>query len=108
MQVQQLGLKVCVTKAVLLEHFWSENTMKNERYAVMLDRNMTAFAQKWADSLPVVRGIELPAEILHRLDNLCGDAYESQRLRRSKAYRLGKFLLHPSRATWHQLTNRQL
>lgn len=107
MQVHQLGLKVCVTKEVLLEHFWSEDSMKNEHYSAMLDKNMNVFAAKWAESLPIVRGIDLPAETLHRLDNLCKDAYESQRLRRSKAYRLGKFMLHPSRATWRQLINRK-
>lgn len=108
MQVQQLGLKVCVTKEVLLEHFWSEDSVNNEEYSAMLDKNMNVFAAKWANSLPIVRGINLPIDTLHRLDNLCKDAYESQRLRHSKAYRLGKFLLHPSWSAWYRLTNNQL
>lgn len=103
MQVQKIGLKVCVTKDVLIEHFWSEDSMKNEQYAVMLDRNMNAFASKWASDLPIVRGLDLPDDALQRLDNLCKNAYESQRLQGSKAYRLGKFLLRPSRATLHKL-----
>ena len=107
MQVQQLGLKVCVTKEVLLEHFWSEDAMRNEHYAAMLDKNMNIFAAKWHGSLPIVRGIELPADTVTRLDNLYGNAYEAQRLRQSKAYRLGKFLLHPNRSTWRQLTKRK-
>lgn len=106
MQVQRIGLKVCVTKDVLLEHFWSENSMKNEQYAAMLDNNMNIFASKWADDLPLVRGIDLPGDALIRLDNLCKNAYETQRIQRSKAYRLGKFLLHPSRSTWHKLITR--
>lgn len=106
MQVQKMGLKVCVTKDVLLEHFWSEASMNIEQYAAMLDKNMNVFASKWADLLPIVRGVDLPDDALQRLDNLCKDAYESQRLQRSKAYRLGKFLLHPSRDTLRKLMKR--
>ena len=103
MQIQSKGLKVCVTKDVLLEHFWSEASMKNEQYAAMLDKNMNVFASKWADYLPIVRGVAMPEDAEQRLNNLCKDAYESRRLQRSKAYRLGKFLLHPSRASLHKL-----
>lgn len=95
MQVQAKNMRVCVTKEVLIEHFWCERLMYDKRYAAMLDRNMRVFATKWSTSLPIVRGIDMPEDILCRLNNLCKEAYAARSIRQSKSYQLGKFLLKP-------------
>ena len=60
-----------------------------------LDENLNIFHRKWAGSLPVVRGIDEPEIVLDRLNNLCIQAYDSIRVRKSKAYRIGRFLFLP-------------
>lgn len=96
MQVQLLNLKVYVTDVILIEHYWSESSFKNEQYMAMLDVNMRAFVNKWSNMLPIVRGINISPLTENRLNNLYKQAYESTCIRRSYAYRLGKSLLHPS------------
>ncbi|MBO6032590.1 MAG: hypothetical protein J6Q22_14220 [Prevotella sp.] len=95
MQIQQMGKRVCVTDALTIEHFWSEDSIRNRKYMAKLDENLNIFHRKWAGSLPVVRGIDEPAIVLDRLNNLCIQAYDSIRVRKSKAYRIGRFLLSP-------------
>ena len=95
MQVITSGLRVCVSRSILVEHFWSEEAIRNEKYAKMLYVNMQLFYNKWKDKLPICVGVEEPAYVMHRLNNLCIQAYDAQRVRYSKAYRLGRMLLHP-------------
>lgn len=95
LQVQELGKRVCVTDVLTIEHFWSEDSIKDEKYMAVLDGNLSIFQQKWKDRLPMVRGIELPESVVARLNSLSIQAYDSIRARRSKAYRLGHFLLKP-------------
>lgn len=95
LQVQELGKRVCVTDVLTIEHFWSEESIKDKKYMAVLDGNLTLFQRKWKDRLPMVRGIDLPKSVVGRLNNLSIQAYDSIRARRSKAYRLGSFLLKP-------------
>lgn len=95
MQVHDIGKRVCVTREILVEHFWSELSLNNRKYIEQLDRNMVVFSRKWQDRLPMVRGVELPQIVWLRLNNLCARAYEAKAVRRSKAYRLGRLILSP-------------
>ncbi len=95
MQIQSLGKRVCVTDVLTVEHFWSEDSMKNPLYSQKLDTNMNLFCQKWRNRLPIVRGINEPEIVIDRLNNLCIQAYDATKVRKSKAYRLGRMLLKP-------------
>ena len=95
MQIQCLGKRVCVTDVLTVEHFWSEESFYNQAYMAKLDANMSLFYQKWKHYLPIVRGLNEPQIVLDRLNNLCIQAYEATRIRQSKAYRLGHWLLRP-------------
>ena len=98
MQVQALGKRVCVTDVLEIEHFWSEDSLKDERYRAVLDHNLELFYRKWEKKLPTVRGIDEPDIVIHRLNNLCLQAYDATRVRKSRAYRLGRMLLKPLKA----------
>ncbi len=98
MQVQGLGKRVCVTDVLEIEHFWSENSLKDEQYMAVLDHNLELFYHKWEKNLPMVRGIDEPEIVIHRLNNLCIQAYDATRVRKSRAYRLGRMLLKPLKA----------
>ena len=95
MQVQSLGKRVCVTDLLTVEHFWSEDSFKNQKYIAKLDDNLNLFYQKWKNMLPIVRGIDEPDIVIDRLNNLCIQAYDATKVRKSKAYRLGRMLLKP-------------
>ena len=95
MQIQQLGKRVCVTDALTIEHFWSEKSINNQKYMAQLNANMRLFYQKWKEHLPIVRGLNEPQIVIERLNNLCIQAYDSNNVRESRAYRLGRFLLSP-------------
>lgn len=95
MQVQKLGKRVCVTDVLTIEHFWSRKSFKNKKYLKKLDFNLLLFYKKWKKDLPMVRGIDEPDIVLKRINNLCVQAYEATRIRNSRAYRFGKFLLKP-------------
>ena len=97
MQVQSIGKRVCVTNAILIEHFWSESSLENKAYMARLDKNMSIFYNKWQHLLPMVRGVNLPEIVIRRMNNLAIQAYDATRARRSKAYLLGKFLLCPNK-----------
>ena len=97
MQVQELGKRVCVTDMLTIEHFWSEDSIRDKKYMALLDENLNIFQQKWKDRLPLLRGVELPENVIRRLNDLSIQAYDSIRARRSKAYRIGSFLLKPFR-----------
>ena len=96
MQVQSIGKRVCVTNAILIEHFWSESSLENKVYMARLDKNMSIFYNKWQHLLPMVRGVDLPEIVIRRMNNLAIQAYDATRARKSKAYLLGRFILHPN------------
>lgn len=98
MQVQALGKRVCVTDVLTIEHFWSEDSIRNEKYMAVLNQNLELFYHKWEKNLPMVRGIEEPEIVIQRMNNLCTKAYEAVRIQQSKAYRLGRMLLKPWKA----------
>ena len=98
MQVQSLGKRVCVTDVLTIEHFWSEDSFKNYKYIAKLDYNLNLFYHKWKKRLPIVRGLDEPAIVIERLNNLCIQAYDATRVRKSRAYRLGRMLLKPLKA----------
>lgn len=98
MQVQALGKRVCVTDVFTIEHFWSEDSLKNQKYMAVLNHNLELFYHKWEKNLPMVRGIDEPEIVIQRMNNLCIQAYETVRIRKSKAYRLGRMLLKPLKA----------
>lgn len=108
MQVQSVGKRVCVTNAILIEHFWSESSLENKAYMARLDKNMTIFYNKWQHLLPMVRGVNLPELVVHRLNNLCIQSYDATKARRSTAYLLGKFMLHPSVSNLKKLFKKRL
>ena len=97
MQVLALGKRVCVTKGFIVEHFWSERRLQNQKYLDILEKNLAIFSEKWKPFLPVVKGINEPEHVIRRLDNLFAAAYEAKKVRRSKAYKLGRVLLAPFR-----------
>ena len=98
MQVQAQGKRVCVTDVLTIEHFWSEDSLKNQKYMAVLNHNLELFYHKWEKNLPMVRGIDEPDIVIHRLNNLCIQAYDATRVRKSRAYRLGRMLLKPLKA----------
>ena len=96
MQVLMAGYRVCACNKVLIEHFWSEGDSSIKKGYEMLDCNLDLFVNKYKDYLPIHKGVEgIPDYVWERIDNLMKNAYESKRVRRSKAYRLGKWLLSP-------------
>lgn len=95
MQIQHFGKRVCVTDVLMIEHFWSEDSIRNRKYMAKLDENLNIFHRKWGGMLPIVRGLDEPEIVLDRLNNLCIQAYDSIRVRKSKAYRIGRFMLSP-------------
>lgn len=95
MQVHEAGYKVCVCRDVLVEHTWSEREQFSKPGGELFDRNLELFAQKWHSRLPIHKGLDLPEEVFERVNVLFRRAYEAKKVRKSKAYRLGKILLMP-------------
>lgn len=100
-QVQNAGKRVCVTRSVSVEHRWSETSFGNASYMAQLDNNITILFEKWKEMLPITRGIDLPEIVVERLNNLCIQAYDAKKVRKSKAYRLGRLLLLPFKKLKH-------
>ena len=105
MQVQKIGLRVCVSNVLLVEHAWSEMSMRNQSYVNRFEKSLDIFYQKWKDMLPIVRGICLSEDVMTKINNLSIQACDARKVQRSKSYRLGKFLLHPSIKTFKSLIN---
>lgn len=96
MQVQKGGYKVCVCDEITIEHFWSESGAKTKAGVDLFERNLELFRQKWQHQLPIWRGLgDVPQYEMDRLNLICTQAYEVKRIRRSRAYRLGRRILHP-------------
>ena len=92
MQVINSGYKVCVVRDVLAEHCWSESKQFTKQGGELFDCNLALFSEKWKDSLPINKGLSLPAEVFSRVNELFRQAYSARQIRQSKAYRLGKAL----------------
>lgn len=95
MQVQKMGKRVCVTSAILIEHFWSSELFNNKAYIEKLEANMKLFYKKWNSFMPMTRGIEVSSVVLNRMNNLCIRAYDAKVARNSASYKLGHVLLLP-------------
>ena len=97
MQVLANKQRVCICRDVLIEHSWSDNYSKaglNSFY-----HNQQIFFEKWKEYLPISRGIDhIPNYVLDRLNGLHGAAYDVQKIRSSKAYKIGRFILAPIKA----------
>lgn len=99
MQIQTLGLKCIVTNHILLEHAWSDEDMKTKKGMDKFYPNLKLFTVKWSSQLPIWRGgPDLPEYVKDRINRLCIQAYDAQKVRRSVAYRLGRTILMPWKA----------
>lgn len=96
MQIINTGHKVCVTKDVLIEHSWSEKDAGNKQGMELFETNLSIFCIKWKNCLPIHRGIDdIPESVLTRINILFKNYHEAQKVRKSKAYRIGKLILMP-------------
>ncbi len=94
MQVLSNKLRVCICSDVLIEHFWSDSYSKRSLDSFYKSQNI--FFDKWKDHFPISRGLyEVPGYVLDRLNGVFSDANDAKNVRKSKAYRLGKFILSP-------------
>lgn len=94
MQVLNSGSRVCLCSDVLIEHEWSENPQK--KGMELFEKNQQLFFDKWKSHFPITRGIDhIPPYVIDRVNRLFITAEEAKRVRKSKAYRLGKFILSP-------------
>ncbi len=99
MQVHKAGYNVEVVWDVLLEH--RNKSVFNQEF---IDARQVWF-NKWKNFLPIIKGIEMKDEekdICENIMDAVDDSYALYLISRSKAYRLGKFLLNP---TWANLKN---
>ena len=99
-QVRNTGHKVLVVSDVLIEHFSGGN------WNIEWFENLLLFFNKWKECLPQIVGVELTSEDMaireefvrekfELLNHLFKSQSEIIRIRQSKAYRLGKFILRP-------------
>lgn len=93
MQVIETGSKVYVCRDVLAEHCWSEQKQISKEGGELFECNLELFTQKWHDSLPIHKGLDLPEELFSRVNKLCRQSYDAKQVRKSKAYKLGKAIL---------------
>lgn len=94
MQVLNSGSRVCLCNDVLIEHEWSENHQK--KGMELFEKNQQLFFDKWKSHFPITRGIDhIPSYVIERVNRLFIAANELNKVRKSKAYRLGKFILSP-------------
>jgi len=96
MQVLQTGCKVCVEPSVIIEHQSLGNATR-EWYD-----SLQSFYAKWQNDLPIMRGMTLTKNELLWRDRMYDVVLDNQklyheidRIHKSYAYRVGKFLLSP-------------
>ena len=93
MQSCSVGKKVVVVPDILIEH--KSRGDVNEGYY----RDLRMFSEKWKDSIPFVRGIEMDGDEMDRLNKVVMAYQETVRkhdsLIRTHAYRLGNRILNP-------------
>lgn len=95
MQAISNGYKVHVCNDILIEHSWSETDKARKGSYDILDKNLEIFSKKWREHLPIARGIHLPDYSIDRINRLCISAFDAKKVRKSKSYQLGRFLLSP-------------
>ena len=100
MQVLKCGSRVCACNDILIEHEWSEQSLKKIRKEFTY--NNMLFFDKWKELLPISRGIDhIPPYVTERINRLYLSAYDAEKARNSKAYRLGRLLLSPFKKLKH-------
>lgn len=100
MQIHQAGYEVEVVWDILLEH------QSSGSFTVPFIKTRQVWYNKWKSCLPVVQGIEMTQEdyeICENIMDITDDSHAYYMLQQSKAYRLGRFLLHPNRANLKKL-----
>lgn len=98
MQVREAGYKVCVCNDILVEHFYEFSPNKSG-YA-LFGENLKKFHHKWASHFPLSVGLEGMTEgMTAQLNTFVKQKIQLEdslrKVRESKAYRVGKTLLHP-------------
>lgn len=98
MQVREAGCKVCVCNDILVEHFY-EFSPNKAGYA-LFGENLRKFHDKWASHFPLSVGLEGMTEgMTAQLNTFVKQKIQLEdslrKIRESKAYRVGKSLLHP-------------
>jgi len=94
MQVLTNHFRVCICNDVLVEHFWSDSYSKPSLDSFYKSQNI--FFDKWKEHFPISRGLdEVPGYVLDRLNGLFGAANDAKNVRKSNAYKIGKFILAP-------------
>lgn len=98
MQVRRTGFKVCVCKDVLVEHFYDYNP--NKAGFGLFETNLRKFYEKWSSQLPLAVGLEgMTKGVVSQLNEYVKRQMELkeslEKIRESKAYRLGKAFLSP-------------
>ncbi len=94
MQILNEGFRVCICNDILIEHFWSNSYSKRSLNSFYDSEKV--FFEKWKNHFPIHRGLEnIPEYVMDRLNNLYGIAYDAKKVRNSKAYKTGKFILAP-------------
>ena len=99
MQVHKAGYNVEIVWDIVLEH-----RNKSEFNQDFISARLVWF-KKWENSLPMIEGIEMTDEekdICENIMDAIDDSYAFYLISCSKAYRLGKFMLHP---TWTNIRN---
>ena len=101
MQVRKAGFKVCVCNDVLVEHFYDYNPSKAG--FELFEANLRKLYEKWLSQLPLAVGLGGMTEgVVSQLNEYVKRQMEMkesfEKVRKSKAYRLGKTLLHPLKA----------
>lgn len=95
MQTVAAGYKVCVCNRILIEHFWSESALNNKEGAELFEKNLAIFTDKWKESLPIHKGVDMPDYFWERMDALCYHAHLEKKMHKSGSYRIGHAILAP-------------
>lgn len=101
LQIRKAGYQVQIISDILLDHSTSTG-----KFPVEWVKNTLLFFDKWRDKLPQIAGVEMaPLEIKAReevaaetflwMSAYAQNSAELENIRKSKAYRLGKFILKP-------------
>lgn len=100
LQLRRVGYKILIISDIEIEHFsygsFTEEWVKNSKL----------FFEKWKDQLPQVAGVNLSLEEMKAREDIVSETFlwmsayaqchaELNNVRKSMAYRLGKFILKP-------------
>lgn len=100
MQVHRAGYEVEIIWDILIEH----KSCSGFTEAFLEARKI--WFKKWEKDMPITKGIEMTAEDIEICENIMDitdDSHAYYMLHQSKAYRLGKFLLHPNSVNFKKL-----